>query len=133
MKPLSFFAVAVALLGVSAAPSLAEEVVIIGSPAEDFLGVVLIDGERCSRYDSNCIWNPYSDYGSDYSEQSIFNDYSQYGSEYGVNSICNLNIDYEETVSLYLIKDGSLFFFDIIGPDSETIIGRDLYMIACAR
>lgn len=133
MKLRTLLAMTVAVLGISAAPSFAEEVVAIASPAGDFLGVVLIDGSRCSRYDSNCVWNPYSNYGSDYSEQSVFNDYGQYGSEYGAHSICNQSISYEETASLYLIADGSVSFFDVIGPDSETRIGYDLYIIACSR
>lgn len=113
-------------------PSVAESLVIL-SPDGLFLGVVGDSGNLCSRYDSDCVWNRYSEYGSQYSGTSIFSDYSQYGSEIGRYSVCNHRISYEETPSLFLVDGDYIAFFDYIGPDSNTLVGRDLYILACRQ
>jgi hypothetical protein len=106
MRLFSLFAATVTALGISATPALAQISLFIGGPQGEFLGRVAADGQNCSRYDSNCIWNPYSDHGSQYGTFSIFNNYGDYGSEYGAFSVCNMNISYEESPALYL-TDGN--------------------------
>jgi hypothetical protein len=111
-------------------PALAQMIVILG-PESEFLGGVAIDGQLCGEFDSDCIWNPYSAYGSSYGSQSIFNNYGNYGSPYGSNSVCNLNISYSESPFLVEIENRVVSFYDVIGPDSETVLGANLYSIAC--
>lgn len=113
-----------------AQPAMAQVVIILG-PEREFLGGVAVDGQFCDEYDPDCIWNPYSQYGSSYGQFSIFNDYGSYGSSYGQTSICNLNISYDETPYLVEISNGQLYFYDLIGPDSETLLGSNLYRLAC--
>jgi hypothetical protein len=113
-------------------PALAQ-VILILAPNGDFLGGVALDGRLCSSHDPNCIWNPYSNYGSQYSSQSIFNNYGEYGSPYSSTSICNLNISYEEIPFLVEIKNRQTRFYDVIGPDSETLLGANIYTLACGN
>lgn len=123
----AFLTLALVLMG---QPALAQ-VILILAPSGDFLGGVAIDGQLCNQFDHNCIWNEYSSYGSSYSSQSIFNDYGEYGSPYGSSSICNLNISYDESPFLVKVENSQAQFYDVIGPDSETVIGADLYSLAC--
>lgn len=116
-----------ALMGQSA---LAQAIAILG-PRGEFLGGVAINGQLCGRFDPDCVWNQYSSYGSSYGSQSIFNQFGTYGSPYGSNSVCNLNISYAETPFLVQLEDQVLSFYDVIGPDSETVLGANLYTIAC--
>ena len=111
-------------------PALAQ-VILILAPNGDFLGGVAIDGQLCGGFDPDCIWNEYSSYGSDYSSQSIFNDYGEYGSPYGSSSICNLNVSYDESPFLVEIENSQAQFYDVIGPDSKTVLGANLYTLAC--
>ena len=111
-------------------PALAQ-IILILAPDGNFLGGVAIDGQLCSRFDSDCIWNEYSSYGSAYGSQSIFNDYGEYGSPYGSSSVCNLNISYDESPFLAEVENNQARFYDVIGPDSKTVIGANLYLIAC--
>lgn len=113
-----------------AQPAMAQVIVILG-PDSEFLGGVAVDGQLCNSYDSDCIWNTYGPYGSNYGQFSIFNDYGSYGSSYGQTSICNLNISYDDTPYLASIKNGRFYFYDLIGPDSETLLSLNLYRLAC--
>jgi hypothetical protein len=113
-------------------PGLAQDLVII-APNRTFLGLVARNRSLCSSYDSDCIWNTLSPYGTEYSSRSVFSNYSQYGSEIGRYSICNADISYNETPALYIVNDNQVTFFDVIGPDSETQIGYDIYVSACFR
>lgn len=107
------------------------QVILILAPNGDFLGGVAIDGQLCNQFDPDCIWNEYSSYGSSYGSQSIFNDYGEYGSPYGSSSVCNLNISYAESPFLVEVENNQSRFYDVIGPDSETVIGAGLYSLAC--
>lgn len=113
-----------------AQPAMAQVIVILG-PDSEFLGGVAVDSQLCNSYDSDCIWNTYGPYGSNYGQFSIFNDYGSYGSSYGQTSICNLNISYDRTPYLVEIKNGRFYFYDLIGPSSETLLGLNLYHLAC--
>jgi hypothetical protein len=113
-----------------AQPAMAQVIVILG-PESEFLGGVAVNGQLCNSYDSDCIWNTYGPYGSSYGQFSIFNDYGSYGSSYGQTSVCNLNISYDNTPYLAKISNGQLYFYDLIGPDSETLLGSNLYRLAC--
>jgi hypothetical protein len=113
-----------------AQPAMAQMVVILGPEAE-FLGGVAVDGQLCNSYDSDCIWNSYGPYGSSYGQFSIFNNHGSYGSNYGQSSVCNLNISYDRTPYLVEIVNGQLYFYDLIGPSSETLLGLNLYNLAC--
>ena len=113
-----------------AQPAMAQVIVILG-PESEFLGGVAVNGQLCNSYDSDCIWNTYGPYGSSYGQFSIFNDYGSYGSSYGQTSVCNLNISYDNTPYLAEISNGQLYFYDLIGPDSETLLGSNLYRLAC--
>ena len=42
-------------------------------------------------YDSNSIYNEYSEYGNSYNSDSIWNEYSEYGNEYSPKSALNDN------------------------------------------
>ena len=42
-------------------------------------------------------------------------------------------ISYEETPSLFLVDGNYVAFYDVIGPDSETQIGYNIYVSACLR
>ena len=112
--------------------AMAQELYIYSDATDQFLGTVQINGEDCNDYDMNCVWNDFSQYGSEVGVYSIWNDFSQYGSEVGAYSVCNMNISYEDTPALYLVyEDGSDDFYDYIGPDVQTDWGRWLYNNAC--
>lgn len=133
MKKISLISIINLLcLFVIAIPGLAQDLVII-APDRTFLGLVAKNRNRCSSYDSDCVWNTLSLYGAEYSSRSVFNNYSQYGSEAGRYSICNANISYNQTPALYIVDGNQVAFFDVIGPDSETQVGYDLYISACFR
>lgn len=123
----AFLTLALILMG---QPAIAQ-VILILAPNGDFLGGVAIDGQLCNKFDPDCIWNEYSSYGSSYGSQSIFNNYGNYGSPYGSNSICNLSISYSESPFLVEIENKIVSFYDVIGPDSETVLGTNLYSLAC--
>ena len=132
MKVPGLLAATVVLWNIPSVAVLAEDLV-ISAPDGQFLGRVGTNGNLCSEYDSDCIWNHHSTYGSEYSSISIFNNYSQYGSGMGRYSVCNEMISYEETPSLFLVDGNYVAFYDVIGPDSETQIGYNIYVSACLR
>ena len=63
-------------------------------------------------YDSESIYNDYSDYGNDYSSDSIWNEYSDYGNHYSSESPFN---DYASDPPI-LIKDGEVVGILTIKP-----------------
>jgi len=61
-------------------------------------------GKIEDNYDSDSIYNKYSEYGNSYSSNSIWNEYSDYGNEYSSQSALNDNAS-EPPV---LLKDGEI-------------------------
>ena len=110
----------------------AEDLVIV-APDGEYLGRVGTDGYLCGEYESDCVWNKFSLYGSEFSATSIFSDFSFYGSSVGPYSVCNRLLQYSDIPVLVLATRRSMDFYDIIGPDAETEIGQLLYFLACIR
>lgn len=77
-------------------------------------------------YESDSIYNDYSEYGNDYNSDSIWNDYSDYGSDYSSQSPFN---DYASDPPI-LLKDGEVvgklttdpYDYDAVDPRS---VGKD--------
>lgn len=61
-------------------------------------------GKIEDNYDSDSIYNEYSEYGNSYNSDSIWNEYSEYGNEYSSKSALNDNAG-EPPV---LLKDGEV-------------------------
>tara|TARA_B100001142_G_C14319021_1_gene649671 strand:- start:692 stop:1090 length:399 start_codon:yes stop_codon:yes gene_type:complete len=61
-------------------------------------------GKLDDSYDSDSIYNEYSNHGSEYDSDSIWNEYSEYGSDYSSQSPFN---DYASEPPV-LLKDGEI-------------------------
>lgn len=61
---------------------------------------------NCGKYDSNSIWNVYSNYGSKYSSTSIWNKYGNYGGKYSDTSPWNSYASYPPVV---VDKNGNFY------------------------
>ena len=83
-------------------------------------------GTLDDHYDSESIYNDYSDHGSDYCSDCIWNEYSDYGSDYSSESPFN---EYASDPPI-LIKDGEVVGtlttdpYDYDGVDPRTV-GKD--------
>lgn len=83
---------------------------------------------NCDNFDTNSIWNKFSDYGNVFSSKSIWNAYGNYGSTYGPYSPWNAYASYPPAI---VDQDGNFFGFLTLNPYQADRSELELAVILC--